>query len=235
MRYKNLFWGLFFILAGVLIVLRQVGVFTGINLGSMIITILLIPVIIKSINRLNFFGIIFPISIIGLLFKEQLGIPHISIWVVFLVATLISIGLSYIFPCKDSKQYRYQCANKENNIGEDIDTVNENEINITENFVGSVKYINSENLEKINIVCSFSSLKIYLDNAKLKEDKAEINLDVNFSGVEIYVPKNWRISTTVASSFMGAIEEEGRPLPNAERTIILRGKASFSGVTLKYI
>ena len=54
MKGKNLIWGLFFILAGAAVILSKLGLLGGVSALSVVISLLLIPIIVNSIRRLNF-------------------------------------------------------------------------------------------------------------------------------------------------------------------------------------
>ena len=73
MKNKNLIWGLFFILAGVALILDRTGLLGSVSVWSVVISLLLVPVIVTSVRHLNFWGIFFPMAIMAILFDETLG------------------------------------------------------------------------------------------------------------------------------------------------------------------
>ena len=64
MKFKNWFWGLFFIVAACLVIVNQLGYLTGFNIFTLIASIFLIAIIIQSATHLNFAGILFPFAMI---------------------------------------------------------------------------------------------------------------------------------------------------------------------------
>ena len=56
MKNKNLIWGLFFILAGVALILDRTGLLGSVSVWSVVISLLLVPVIVTSVRHLNFWG-----------------------------------------------------------------------------------------------------------------------------------------------------------------------------------
>ena len=102
MKNKNLIWGLFFILAGVALILDRTGLLGSVSVWSVVISLLLVPVIVTSVRHLNFWGIFFPMAIMAILFDETLGIEKFTPWRVLGAALLLSVGFSFIFP------YRYR-------------------------------------------------------------------------------------------------------------------------------
>ena len=78
MKGKNLIWGLFFILAGAAVILSKLGLLGGVSALSVVISLLLIPIIVNSIRRLNFWGIFCPLAVMAILFAEPLGIEKLT-------------------------------------------------------------------------------------------------------------------------------------------------------------
>lgn len=246
MKSRNLFWGLFFILAAVFIILKQCGYIVGIDLVSLILTILLIPIILKSITKANYFGILVPTAILGIIYADFLGIQNFVPWPILGVAVFFSIGLHLMFPSRHHHDHCHEfCGehihehnfehDKEEGFAEIIDEPDESEVNLYTKFSGSVKYINSNNLKKVNLDCSFGAMKIYFDTAKLLDKKATIDIDANFSGIEIYIPKQWRVENKI-DNILGGLEEKGYDRAEKDGNVLtLTGKASFSGISILYI
>ena len=111
MKNKNLIWGLFFILAGVALILDRTGLLGSVSVWSVVISLLLVPVIVTSVRHLNFCGIFFPMAIMAILFDETLGIEKFTPWPVLGAALLLSVGFSFIFP------YRYR--SEERRVGKE--------------------------------------------------------------------------------------------------------------------
>ena len=81
MKNKNLIWGLFFILAGVALILDRTGLLGSVSVWSVVISLLLVPVIVTSVRHLNFWGIFFPIAIMAILFDGLFWVRHFfSAW-----------------------------------------------------------------------------------------------------------------------------------------------------------
>lgn len=98
MKNKSYFWGTFFILSAVLLILNALGLLAGVSIVSLILTLLLIPLIVKSIRYASFSGVLFPLAVIAILFDKQLGIEKLTPWPVLGIALFLSIGLSLLFP-----------------------------------------------------------------------------------------------------------------------------------------
>lgn len=233
MKSRNLFWGIFFILSAISIILNQLGILVGVSLLNLVITILLIPIIINSIKSINFSGILIPLAIMGIMYSDELGIQKLTPLPILGSAIFLSIGLSFLI---HPKQYKIgkEHKNKDFEYEESINSTDEGEVNLFAKFTGSIKYINSNNLKNVNLDCSFGAMKVYFDNSKIQENEATINLNVDFAGVELYIPKEWNVIDNVNSIF-GGIEEKNNKGKTEGKNLILNGKISFAGVEIIYI
>ena len=184
-------------------------------------------VLIKSIWHLSYTGILFSVAFILIIYSEQLGISSITPWPILFAALFGSIGLSIIF----GNHYHHGFCHRREFTKEEL---NNNIVDIRISFGASSKYVNTKELEKVNIYCNCCGAQVYFDNADIKGDSATINLDVSLSGTEIYIPRNWRVENKADVS-LGAIEEKGRPNDITDKTIILTGRVSLSGVEIIYI
>ena len=97
MKKDSIFWGLILILAGVFLVISKLGYFPDINVFSLLLTVFLVVVIVKSLIKVNFAGVLLPIAFICIIYDKQLGVTVITTWTVLIAALLGSIGLSMIF------------------------------------------------------------------------------------------------------------------------------------------
>ncbi len=238
MKNRSYFWGTFFILSAVLLILNALGLLAGVSIVSLILTLLLIPLIVKSIRYASFSGVLFPLAVIAILFDKQLGIEKLTPWPVLGIALFLSIGLSLLFPKRHKWYNKYGNINaipenKFNNVSSDVS--DESEINIGAKFGGCIRYINSECLKKVNVISRFAGIKLYFDNAVIDGNSAELDLNVDFAGVDIYIPKTWQIINQ-ANFYIGGIEEKGvRIQSGEEKALIVKGRISFGGLTVHYV
>lgn len=233
MKSKSIYWGLFCIALAVVIAITQLGILVDIGWLSIAATLLMLPLIIKSIIRREFFGVFIPLALIAMLFSKQLGIENISNWALIGIAVLLIIGFSFIFPGRKGQHN----GEKHGFLNKSIktETSNDEEVFLYSKFGASVKYINSNNLRHVNIDSSFSGVKVYLDGATLSSDGVIIDVWSDFSGIELYVPKECQIENKV-DCFLSGIDEEGIKNYSTTGPIIkLNGKISFSGITIKYV
>lgn len=236
MKFKNWFLGLFFIVAAILVIANQFGYLTGLNIFTLMATIFLVGIMIKSATHLNFAGVLFPFAFLGIIFAKPLGIENLVPWPILIAALFGSIGLSLIFSKSIKKTHsNYKCENNcdKEHFEQIIDTPDESTVSCKVNFGSAIKYVNTQDFRKGFFECSFGAMKIYFDNANINEEQAEIHLDVSFSGVELYIPKSWNIVDNVSTSLAG-IEYTGKS-STPTKTVTLNGKVSFSGITIIYV
>jgi hypothetical protein len=229
---KKVFWGLFFLVAGVFIIINQLG-YTNINLFSLLCTIVIIPIFITSLIKFRFFGVLFSLAFLAIIYQKPLGIESIAPWPILLAALFGSIGLSIIFGKNHiyKKCYHWQ---SHHDCEETIEKVDEDEVDLQVSFGSSIKYINSDDFKRANLSSSFGSLKVYFDNAKIKKDNATIRLDISFSGVELYIPKEWKVINKVDAT-LGAVDFKNTNNIDTKKTVTLTGKVTLSGVEIFYV
>ena len=156
------------------------------------------------------------------LFKEDLGFEDISLWLLLLATWLLAWGLtSIIHPKKRHIEI------------EDIEYSTNSIINITSSFGAKVQYIQTNDLQYVTIDSKFSGLKLYFDQATI-QNQATIEVDGNFTGIELYVPKEWNVQSHVRA-FFGGVDEKGQPSSSGYPTLNITGRIHFGGVEIHYI
>ena len=239
MKKERILWGVLFILGAICLLFSHTDFMHGlqINVWNLLWTIILLAILIKSIVRLNYFGIFFPLAFLCVIYKEPLGITQIAPFTLFGAAILLSIGCNMLFP---KKKYHGCCNDKHFHSGEhvsfdeviDMDT---NEyIRQEVNFGSCVKYINSDNFKGGRFECSFGAMKLYFTNTIMQDSQATVTIENSFGGTEIYVPKNWIVINQIHSVF-GGVEEKGVHQPDGTHTLYLTGECNFGGIEIVYI
>lgn len=242
MKVKNIAWGLFFVAAAALIILSQTNILEGLSFWSMAISLLMVPIIVKSIAGKAFGGILIPSAIILIAFDDFLGIERFTPWPVLICAVFLSVGLHVMFPYKKEWKIRFDEQFDTHIAGGGVVETNWTEestdgehVFFSNRFAGSVKYMTSEPFQDVNIRSSFGGTKIYFDSAVMKEEQAAVNIDSEFSGVELYIPKEWTIVNKVNYSFGGLDEKGLNGSTKNGQILVLNGRVRFSGVTVHYV
>ncbi len=233
MKAKSIFWSLFFILSAGLVIASQLGYLIGIELFALIATILAAAVFISSCAHLNFFGMFLPIALLVKVdfYENLLHLEKVNTWSLILAAILLSIGFSIIFK---GRAYKYNFTKRIDKKDFPTENIDDNNVSSSVVFGGSTKYFNCPNLQRAQIRCSFGGLSAYFDGCTLSPEGAVIDLDLSFSGVELYIPKNWKVICNV-DCFLGGLSEKNKASEPSNGEIILNGRASFSGIEIIYI
>ena len=232
MKKEKNFWGVVLILGGIFLIISKLGYFPDINAFSLLLTVLLVVVIVKSLIHINFPGILFPIAFICIIYDKQLGITNMTPWTVLLAALLGSIGFSMIFH-KHNKWFNMSHKDKDYKF-EKIDIEDEGNIRFKTSFGASIKYINTDKFEQADFDCSFGGMKIYFDKATMSKENAIVRINASFSGIELYVPKNWNVEDKTNVT-LGSVDEKNRGAQITTNTLTLVGDITFSGVEIIYI
>jgi hypothetical protein len=245
-KTRNIFWGIFFIVAAILIVLSTFSLLPTMPLFTLIATILIVAVMIESLLHINFTGILFSLAFLGILYSDALNISKLTPWPILVVALLGSIGLSIIF---GSHRHNDDCFNNfktvkncdDDEIKEEMNQTSDDEgiIDIKTNMGASIKYINTDDFKVANINCSFGGVKVYFDKAIIKGNSARINIYASFSGIELYIPKEWKIVNNL-SSVLAAVDEKNNIIRNKmnsqnEKNVVIEGTSKLSGIEIIYI
>ena len=230
MKKEKIFWGILFVLGGIFLIASKLGSFPDVNAFSIILTVFLIASIIKSIIRLSFAGILFPLAFICIIYDDYLGITAITPWTVLIAALFGSIGLYMIFG-KHSKIFNQK--HKFHKF-EEIDVEDESHIKINTSFGASIKYVNTDKFERADVYCKCAGVKIYFDNAIMHKGNAVLNINASFSGLELYIPRDWTINDKT-NIFLGGIDEKNKNDKLSTNILTLVGDINLSGIEIIYV
>ena len=228
---KNLFWGLFFILIAVYVVVSKLGVLPDVGVFKIFLTVAMIGLMIEGIRYLNFYEILFPAAVIGILYDEALGITELTPWTLLAAALFGSIGLSMIF------RSRKRSWNKPETGAYFSDTSEQcsgNQIRIENNFGSAIRYINSDNFKSARVENNFGTLTVYFDNAIIQDGMASVEADNSFGEMKLYIPKEWRVEMNLERSF-GSVRESGSWIGSSNQTLVINGECSFGSATIYYV
>lgn len=232
MKKERIFWGMFFIVSAVFLIVSRMGMLGDISIFSILLTVFFVACLIKSIAHRSITGVLFSVAFLCIVYAKPLGIEAVTPWPVLGAALLGSIGCSFLFHPK--KRFYNYGGTQHMGMEESIETVDGAQMEFSSTFSGSIKYVNSDDFQSANLHCSFGSLKVYFDNAVIQKGEAVLNLDVAFAGVELYIPKDWTVVNKVNAAF-GGIDEKNRNYSTGAPVVRLCGKVSFGGVEIIYV
>ena len=231
MKNRNWLWGLFFIVGAVLLVLSASGLELGVTLWQLFVGFVCVGIILKSLFKLEFFGIFLPLAVMFWFFRGHFPYPvsDMRVWPIFLAAVFLSIGCSILFKRK-KKKFPFVYIGRDCD-GSETENLTGSVVHSSVSFGDAVKYVYSDSLEKGKFECSFGAMQIHLEQATLKDNFAVIEVACSFGGMDIYVPKEWNVQNSVTSSF-GDATDNTRHNPANTSTIHIIGGVSFGGVDI---
>lgn len=232
MKNSKIFWGIFFILAAVYVVVSQFGIFPSIGIFRIVLTIWLIWLFVEGIRMLNFYEIFLPLAGIYTLYRDWFFFTKLSVWAVFAAAMLISIGLSLLFD--GAKKKRNLNTQGMGGFGGGTQQCTGEQIRVENNFGTAIRYINSDNFKNADVENNFGTLSLYFDNAIVQEGSAFINVENSFGTTNLYVPKEWKSQNNFKHSF-GTINEVGVSLGTSMTVFYMNGEANFGSINVHYI
>lgn len=246
-RNKNsIFWGLMLIAIACCLILNQLHIVTfAISVSKIILGAIFVGTAINSIFARSFGGFFFSLAFLWLIFDSVFGFPYISTKTVLIIALLLTIGFSMLFPSKHFPHNNYNAKKHvEWDDYDDPDKVGKHQTVFNEDtnetfygynqFCASAKYINTGNFKKASLESSFGELKVYFDSAKIIADTAEIYVKQSFGCTQLFIPKEWQIIQK-ASVFAGAIEERNKNKSTGSPIVYLTGEVKFGSIIITYV
>lgn len=227
----KIFWGLFFILAAVYVVVSKLWIVPEIGVFSILMTVFFIWLFITGIRNVNFWEILFSIAFLCIIYDEPLHIEMLTPWTVLGAALLGSIGLSMMFKKKSRTEFTVSYEGKSGKQGEQCSG---EEIYMENSFGSVIKYINSDNFCRAKADNSFGSLTVYFDNAVIQSQEAKVHIDNSFGETNLYIPKEWKTDNEISQSF-GNVNTYGKMEGTSCSVLRLYGETSFGTINIYYI
>jgi predicted membrane protein len=171
--------------------------------------LLIILLGIAHISRKNppvFSGLLI-ISVGVLLLADRLGYLSGGFWSAFWPLIIVIIGLSMLFPVK-----KY--------FSKHSHTQNDGALNLTTLFGGQSRKIEDKNFIGGNISATFGGIEIDLTDAELSPEGATLYVNTTFGGLELSVPRHWKIVYS-GSPVFGGFDDKTRQNQSDEDTRIL--------------
>jgi len=241
--FSKLIWGTFLLLAAALIVFNQVDGFADIGVFRIIAAVLSLAAIVQCIVSLNFAPLPIPIAILYVLFQAPLGLPYIKIWTLILASVLASMGLATLLPRKRRRYHgKDMDCHQTNDLNPQVRQIhtesggNDNNPSINVNFGSIDRSLRADSLETAQLSCNFGAMKLSFDQVNPRPSGAEAVISCSFGGIELFVPKHWRVIDKLNCS-LGGVDIDKRltaPADNAPK-LTLTGSVSLGGVDVRCI
>ena len=238
-------WGAAFFLVAALLLANYFGfgAFIELSFWSIVFSVLALLVLVSCIASLSLASLPLPLAALYYIFQTPLGLPGIGFWPLVLVTFLLICGLHILLPRRfrdgvnfvvnidGKKNRRHRNRDGEGQCEVTTDGGDENNPYVGVKFGSATRYLHADNLQSAELFCSFGGLEVYFDNVNLSPEGAEVYVDCKCGGIEIFVPRHWRVVDGMDASF-GSVEISRKLEQNDENapTIRLTGQVSFGGV-----
>jgi hypothetical protein len=168
-------------------------------------------------NRYGFWG---TVMIFGGLwaYASQRDWIHVNFWAVFGPTLLVLLGASFV----------YRALHHPRPSGD-----NDSFIHSFAVFAGNELKPTSSPFTGADLAALMGGVVLDLTGTQMEGDTATVDVLSVMGGIEIFVPRDWNVTTKVMS-FMGACVDKRRPptMP-ASKTLIVRGATFLGGIEIK--
>jgi len=222
----RVFWGLVLIGIGALFLFDRLGFH---DFGYLISTwwpaifiLIGISMLIGNGFRRPAPGLIF-ILIGGFFLLRELDILEYNAWHYVWPAALIALGIWLILrPAFRSRS------------GESIPPTRGRDLDVTAVFSSIKRRVETSAFKGGDVTAVFGGADIDFHGAGLEGGRATIEATAIFGGIDIFVPRDWKVVTD-GTPILGGFDQKHRNPPDAEAkaTLYIRGTAIFGGVTIK--
>ncbi len=225
----RLIFGLLFITIGV----GYIGNLTGLWSNFTIFfpgwwtLFIIVPALCSFIyDGFRFYNSIMLLIGVALLFKTNdiLFLEYHTMWITLLSIVLVLIGLRIIFN-PIFKNNKFKSHNKSKTIfvsGSTCESASFTEKNID---------FNGREFNGIKLEANFASISLDLRKAIINQD-AQIEVEVNFSGVKIFLPDNVDLQIKSDTAFGGITNRHTNTPPQGSPTIYIYADCSFGGLEI---
>jgi predicted membrane protein len=225
----GIFWGLLLVVFGVLFLLDRMG---GLDFGTLIGTYWPVIIILLGVSILigngfrRPFGGFFLMGIGALFLLNSLGILEYDAWQYAWPVLIILVGLWILF----RGVIRRSAGGDPGKFPE----IHDSDIDVSCFLSGMKRRIESQNFRGGHVTAILGGLELDFRAAGLDGGKATIDATAILGGVDIFVPREWRV-VMAGTPILGGFEDKHRSVPDAEvkATLYIKGAAILGGVTIK--
>ncbi len=224
----RIFAGLVLIVIGGLFLLDQLGEF---DFGTMIsrywpVIFFLIGISILISNGFRRIGsALFFFLLGGVFLAMEFDLLGEDIWNYIWPAAIILVGLWLLV----------RPAFRHHEGGSDkVPGVKESDVDIVGMFSGQKRRIESTAFRGGRATALFGGAELDLTGATLAEGKATLELTAIFGGIDLRVPRNWRLVVD-AVPILGGVDDKRAPVAEADvkATLYVKATAIFGGIDIK--
>lgn len=191
MKKKNITTGLILVLVAFLILLNALGLLVNITLWQIILSIVLIFIFVKSLLRLQYFGIFISAALMLLLYHDDINVPIVSPFLLILGSIVIALGFNILTKADDEIDIMQK------NTQDVID--NDGTVKFSSSFSISTKYLHAQNVELIDLNNSFGQMNIYLNDVTFNQE-LKVNVNNSFGETVLFIPEEYYVIPLVNST-----------------------------------
>ena len=141
-------------------------------------------------------------------------------WGAFWPLLLIIIGISVLYP---GKRFIHKSHTVEGEYDFDVSAV----------FSGQHKNIAFKNFRNGTISAYFGGAEVDLTNTEISLDGAVLNMNATCGGIELKVPKNWKLSFAGSPVFGGFEDKTSQNVNDDSPTLFINYNVLFGGIEIK--
>jgi len=222
----RIFWGLILVIVGTLFLLDRLS---GFDFGYLISTYWPVIFIVLGFSMLvgsgfrqlgpGFFFIVFGVFFL----LAELDILKYSAWHYLWPALIILAGLWLLL----RPAFRYRSTDK-------FPDIKENDIDVSAILSGMKRRIESQSFRGGHATAVMGGIEFDFTGAGLDAGKATLDATAIFGGIEIRVPRDWKVVMDVVP-ILGGSEDKHRAVSDAEAkaTLYVKGTAIFGAIVIK--
>ncbi len=237
---KSILFGLSFITIGVLLLLSALDIVVG-NVIYIAISAVLVLYGLSALFSRNFFmglyAIAFGFRYSADFYKHILDFTQVGYWQLFLITSLVALGLQLIFGKKHRRinvEYDFD-HDYDIPVGSEYNTMNDDYISIQTYLKETTRYIYSDNLERVDLETKLGSSSIFFQQRELTND-VNIYVDCKLGNMELFIPKEWSIVDSINTN-LGSVEVHYNQANNVTGpyTVYIHGDVTMGNIEIHYI
>jgi predicted membrane protein len=160
---------------------------------------------------------------IGAFFQlSNWGLLGARVWTYFWPLLIIAAGLWIIFKPKPK------------GFGENAPEIKEDDLGAFVIFSALKRRFESEQFRGGKATAVLGGLEIDLTRAKLKDNQATVELTAILGGIDLFVPRDWRVIVD-SSAILGGVDERHKntPATTVQMTLYVKATAILGGIDIK--
>ncbi len=223
-KYKTVAFGILVMAAGLVLLLRNLGVIER-PVTRFIFSWEMLVIVIGLVNLFGnsrLWGAL--LMLVGgvFLISRIYGMP-LSFWQVALPSLIIIIGVVLLF-----SSLNFFSRRKEHKISDSDDVIEDVAV-----FAGSERSINSESFKGGKILAVFGGSKIDMSKVTLAPGVNELEITCVFGGTSLIVPPDWNIKVEVFNIFGGYEVKRNPSMVDLNKILVIKGVTVFGGGEVK--